>query len=149
MDDNGLLEDRQKNGNQDIESVLQKLLASAFQRVENRLPHKNCLLRLEFEPFLSDGIMNAYTGESPMQIGPVETKDVLGWVVPVVLTWIGSGVRKYLKAMQRQLEQAKDSVVALNLKIATILERVEGHGRELDGHERRLRHVEQNIPRKK
>ena len=76
-------------------------------------------------------------------------KEVLDWTVPVVFAWVGDGIRRHLKAMQRQMVEAKDSVVALNLQIAKLLERVEAHGRELDSHEKRIRHVEQTVPRKR
>lgn len=81
-----------------------------------------------------------------MLIDNVGIKDVLDWTVPLILGWIGSGVRKYLKAMRTEMAMAKDSVVNLNIQIARVLERTEAHQRELEAHERRIRQVEHRVP---
>lgn len=70
-------------------------------------------------------------------------KDILDWTVPIAITWVGSGVRKYLKGIQQQMQEAKESIGRLNLQIAKLLERVDSHAGALDDHEHRIRHVEQ------
>lgn len=84
-----------------------------------------------------------------MSLDNVGMKDVLDWTMPLVLGWIGSGVRKYLKAMRTEMALAKESVLQLNIQIAKILERTESHQRELEGHEKRIQHVEQRTKKEK
>lgn len=81
-----------------------------------------------------------------MNFDNIGLKDLLDWSMPLVLGWIGSGFRKYMKAIRTELIQAKDSVVTLNVQIAKLLERTEGHARELESHERRITNVETIVP---
>ncbi len=81
-----------------------------------------------------------------MLIDNFGVKDVLDWTMPLVLGWIGSGVRKYLKAMRNEMMLAKESVLQLNIQIAKILERTESQQRELESHEKRIRNVEHRVP---
>lgn len=84
-----------------------------------------------------------------MNLNDVGIKDVLDWCMPVVLTWVGSGIRKYLKQMRAELALAKDSVIELNKQIVRLLERTEFHSRELENHERRITSMESGKRREK
>lgn len=77
-----------------------------------------------------------------MSLDNVGLKDVLDWTVPIVLGWAGSGFRKYMREIKSEISQAKDSVVALNVHIAKLLERTDAHERELESHDRRITGVE-------
>ncbi len=81
-----------------------------------------------------------------MHLDNIGMKDVLDWIVPLILGWVGSGIRKYLKAMRNEMSLAKESVQQLNVQIGKLLERTEAHQRELEGHEKRIRNVEHRVP---
>lgn len=90
-----------------------------------------------------------------MILDNIGMKDVLDWTMPLLLGWIGSGARKYLKAIRTELSQAKDSVMSLTIQIAKVIERTEANQKEIQeakleigAHEKRIRHVEQRVPRR-
>lgn len=77
-----------------------------------------------------------------MQLPEIGMKDLLDWCVPLILAWVGSGIRKYLNGMRQEMRHASDSIVTLNLQIGKLLERTEYHEKELTNHEKRILHIE-------
>ena len=76
-------------------------------------------------------------------------KEVLDWCVPIAITWVGSGIRKYAKAFRDELSgckaelaEAKGSVIQLNINMAKVIDHVENHTEVLRDHEKRLRRTE-------
>jgi hypothetical protein len=75
-----------------------------------------------------------------MHFDQIGLKDVLDWLMPLLIGWIGSSLVKYLKAGLEELKCAKDSVVALNKKMGDIID-------ILQNHESRISHVETKVKR--
>jgi hypothetical protein len=54
-------------------------------------------------------------------------KDFLDWLMPLILTWVGGSLVRYLKSSIQEIRQAKESIIELNQKMGRVIEVLQDH----------------------